>query len=347
MVGRDARTLMSNYHQFLLTDGDGSRLAELRLPADDGLVTGESGWISVRTGAYAAPVELLIENCESEPALPGLDWEDVIELSVRCSQRIVVGALFEAPSVTAVSSSGWYRLRIFARGRDAGEERGEVGSRATVIEHYLIQTWPAPPVDGVTVRATSLQPVDHTAGRVHLAAARDAAARINRDLDSERSRPLSGATGTATAQWTFPASPRKLFRYVALPNLWTSATTAGTSKPEVGAQYWMWNNDYRDIWDGIPTSNRGHLEATIVQITAPRSVVSTWQWLNSRHYGEGQPILTRPTTVTMQLRPDGGDTQTTTVHVQHDDLPIEWVDDMTAIWLCKLEAGRDVYPIHR
>lgn len=345
--GVDTYRLMANSHQFVLT-GDMEELAELHLPDDDALVCGEPGQLVVRTGAYAAPVEVEVELLGSEPGQPEPDWEDVVELSLRCGDRILVAELMEAPKAAIVREPGWYRLRVCARGRDAGEERGEVGARAKIIEHYLIQAWPAPAAAATTVRARSLQPVDHTAGRTYLAAARAAAGRINADLGHAPGyRVLSGDTGTVHVEWTYSATRRRLFLYMALLNCWTSASSAGDRTVEAGAGYRLSHNQYRDIWDGIPTGHTGWVEATLVQVDRPKSVVTRWEWRSGPNYGAGTPILAGPTTLTVRLdettAQDGR--PRTTVHLEHHGLPTEWLDDMRACWLCKLEAGDDVYPL--
>ena len=191
-------------------------------------------------------------------------------------------------------------------------------------------------------------PVDHTAGRTYLAAARAAADRINTDLDrSPGHRILSGNTGTAEVEWTYLAPRSRLFLPMAFLNYWTSASTSGARTVEVGAQYSLSHNQYREIWDGIPTSSRGHVFATLVEVSRPKSVVTRWEWLDSKYYGQGQQVLGRPTTLTVRLdESTANDGQPrTTVHLEHDGLPTEWLDDMRTCWLCKLEAGEGVFPL--
>jgi hypothetical protein len=85
----------------------------------------------------------------------------------------------------------------------------------------------------------------------------------------------------------------------------------------------------------------------LVQVDRPKSVVTRWEWLSGPNYGAGTPILAGPTTLTVRLdqttAQDGR--PRTTVHLEHHGLPTEWLDDMRACWLCKLEAGDDVYPL--
>lgn len=271
---------MANFHQFLLT-GESREFEDLRLPVDGALVSAESSQVVVRTGAYAAPVEVGLELLRLEPSEPDSIWEDVVELSVLSADRIALAELMEAPKGAIATEAGWYRLRIAARGRDAGEERGEVGQRAKVLEHYLVQAWAAPAAPGTTIRATSLRPVDHALRRTYLAGARAAADRINADLDrSPGHRALSRATGSVSVEWAYRATRRKLFLPMAFLNYWTSASSSSSGNTvEVGAQYSLSNNEDRDIFDGIPTSSRGHVLATLVEVDRPNFVVTRWQWL--------------------------------------------------------------------
>src|SRR3954470_21878294 len=251
---------MTDHHQFVLWDWAQADFADVRLPVDDALVVGSEDQIWIITGAYAAPVEVTLALLDGAPPQPNEAWEDVVELSVRSSGGFVVAELFNGPKTKLPSAPGWYRLRVCARGRDGGEERGEVGRSAKVVEHVLIQAWPAPPEDGVTIRGTTLQPVDHTAGREHLQPARAAAARIAADLSrlsgrgpKGQGRQLSGQTGSVEVEWAYPATRRKLFLYAAFPCFLTSASRSNDPDPVPGAQYRMEHNEYRDIWDGIPT----------------------------------------------------------------------------------------------
>jgi hypothetical protein len=347
---RELHRVLASYHQFLIANAGSTPIAESRLPEDESLVHGGDGQLVVRTGAYAAPIEVLIERINSEPSALDVEWEDVVELSVRCSAGLEVAELMGAPRAQVVSQPGWYRLRIGARGRDAGDQRGEVGSRATILERFVIQAWPAPASDGTTIKATSLQPVDHQADRVHLAAAREAAQRITADLAGEAGRrTLSGVTGAIDVSWVYPATRRKLFRAVVFPNLWTSASSNHTGmRPERGVSYRLSSNEYRDIWDGIPTGpDKVWVKATLVEVDSPTGVVTRWEWVTGPDYGHGEPILTTTLSVRLDQATDGDGTPLTTVHLRHDQLPTEWLDDMRRCWLCKLEAGEKVFALAR
>ena len=336
---------MASYHQFVLRDAE-SESADWRLPSDDALVRGGGDEVVVVAGAYSAPVEVRVQTSAVPLAPLGMEWEDVVELSVRSSGALEIVELMGEPQARVAIQPGWHRLRVAAQGRDDGERRGEAVPRARVLERFLIQAWPAPPAEGVTVRATSLRPVDHAAGRVHLASARRAARRINAALAVLRAgEPLTGETGALDVQWTYRATGRKLFRAAALPNMWTSAAASESSLTvEPGTTYRLSDNDDRDIWDGIPTGPDGTwVHATLTEVTAHKSAVTRWEWVSGAGHANYRPLLTTQLTVRLEQSTDGDGTPVTTVHLHHDGLPHEWLEDMRICWLCKLEAGEQVY----
>ena len=346
---------MTDHHQFVLSDLVDGELTGLRLPADDSLVMGNDGLVSVITGAYAAPVEVTLAVLDRAPASLDKLWEDAVELSVQSSGGIGIGELFDGPTAVLCTAPGSYRLRVGARGRDRGEERGDVARRAKVIEQFLIQAWPAPPEDGSTLKATSLRPVDHTAGRRHLAPARAAAQRIVTDLGPLSGRPhvdggrvLSGRTGTVEVDWTYRATRRKLFLYAAFLWYWTSAMVSGSPEPVPDARYQMSHNDYRDIWDGIPTGpDHVWIEGVIRAVDQPTSAVTAWSWVTGPDLATSRPILETTLTVSLDQRRASDGTPVTTLRVNHAGLPREWLEDMTACWRCKLESGETVYRLDR
>lgn len=335
---------MAHYHQFVLRDAV-SESVEWRLPSDEALVRGEGEDLVVLTGAYSAPIEVRVQTSAVPLAPLGMEWEDVVELSVRSSGALEIVELMGEPQARVVIQPGWHRLRVVAQGRDDGERRGEAGPRAKVLERFLIQAWPAPPAEGVTVRATSLRPVDHAAGRIHLASARGAARRINAALAVlQAGEPFTGETGAVDVQWIYRATRRKLFRSAALPNMWTSAAASESSiTVEPGTTYRLSNNYDRDIWDGLPTGPQGTwVHATLTEVTAPKSAVTRWEWVSGADDANYRPLLTTHLTIHLDQSTDADATPMTTVTLHHD-VPHEWLEDIRTCWLCKLEAGEHVY----
>lgn len=100
-------------------------------------------------GGSAVRIELL----DAEPPLDD-EWEDVVEVST-----VVPAGASPAWSSWAGESGGpldlppgSYRLRSSARGRDAGAEDEFADG---VVDHYLLQLWPAPSAPDAVVRTTS------------------------------------------------------------------------------------------------------------------------------------------------------------------------------------------------
>jgi hypothetical protein len=350
--------MMTDHSQFWVTDAEGEELADLHLPPDDALVAsshGSDGVVVVATGAYAAPVEVTLELLTTAPPVDD-SWEDAAEFSVYSTTGIAVSELMDGPRAALTDQPGFYRVRICALGRDRGAERGETGPRSTIFEQFLVQAWPVTnTAAGVTLKATTLLEVDHTTGRVHLETARAAAQRISNDLGllagvpGTQARPLSGETGQAHAAWTYPATRRKLFFYAALLDYWTSAAgTAPPPAPVVGATYQLSDNDYRDIFDGIPTGDFPVVvQATLREVEKPGRVVTEWAWATGAHLARVTSVLETVLTVTLEQQRSSDGTTLTTVDIAHDGLPVEWIADMTACWLCKLESGETVYNIAR
>lgn len=343
-MGDAAFRLMATYNQFQLVDA-GDAFEELRLPDDYSLVHDSDGLVVVTTGSNGAPVSVQVDQFDAQPAALSQEWEDAVEFSVVARHGVALCELFEGAH-EPVSGPGTFRIRIAARGRDEGERHADVGRQGRAIEHFLVQLWPSVLTDGLTIKATSLRTVDHTTGRVHLADAREAAARVNADLARMAADgPIVGATGTVTAEWTYRTSARKLFRAAAFPHWWSSAAGSHSSTtPAAGVEYRMSHNDYRAIWDGIPTGpSHVWINAVISEIKKPTAVLSDWTWVTGQDYGHSRPLLQTRLSVQLVQHDEPDDAPQTTLQIRHDGLPATWLNDMHLCWLCKLEAGEKVY----
>ena len=95
-----------------------------------------------------------IELVEQVPAPRPEEWEDVVEVSV----TIPEGARPRWSSWAGEDSgplpvpAGTYRLRVSARGRDAGRD-GEFAEG--VVDFYRLELWPAPPAPDAIMRVGS------------------------------------------------------------------------------------------------------------------------------------------------------------------------------------------------
>jgi hypothetical protein len=103
-----------------------------------------------RSGGSQVRIEL-----GGNPVTDQETWEDVVEVSTRIpegsSVRWATWAGEEGGELSALQP-GDYRVRVSARGRDAGAE-GEFED--SIVDYYLIEFWPAPLADDQVVRTTS------------------------------------------------------------------------------------------------------------------------------------------------------------------------------------------------
>lgn len=114
----------------------------------NGLVGVSPGLAMVITGTQFGYVSVGVQAGESDPGLDTGQWDEVVEVS------LVSGPGGEGLNVTSDGDAsheflgltppgaGSYRVRVHARGRDAGAERDVVSGRP--VEEHLIQIWPAP-----------------------------------------------------------------------------------------------------------------------------------------------------------------------------------------------------------
>ncbi len=71
-------------------------------------------------------------------------WEQCQEVSTRFESGEVIFRDLDANEMlladSLISRPGWYRIRLYATGRDSGVELQEVGD--DLVERYLMQLWP-------------------------------------------------------------------------------------------------------------------------------------------------------------------------------------------------------------
>jgi hypothetical protein len=109
-------------------------------------------------GRRSGGSHLQIMLCDGPPELgahQGVEWEDVVEASTVVPEDADVSWMswgnIDAGSLPTLSA-GSYRMRLSARGRDVGHaDEGAEG----VVDHYLLELWPAPVAPDAIVRTTS------------------------------------------------------------------------------------------------------------------------------------------------------------------------------------------------
>ena len=149
----------TEYGQFDLTwgaddvgfDGDVDRFFAGQVNGVAGAAVGDGLYINLarRSGGSQVTISL----CSGEPTLNG-DWEDIVEVTV----TVPSGAQPRWPTWAAEETGalalppGEYRVRVSARGRDAGAA-GEFED--TLVDFYLVEFWPADDQPDAVVRVGS------------------------------------------------------------------------------------------------------------------------------------------------------------------------------------------------
>lgn len=135
-----------SYHSFLLSDV-GVFGPSLPLADANGLVVAEPGIAVIITGIHTGNVGVRAEIHSEAPPLDLEPWEEVVEVSLEATTEgrvIVTGLGADGPETLPALSPqgrGHYRIRVHANGRDTAVDM----TTSEPVEHYLIQSWPAPP----------------------------------------------------------------------------------------------------------------------------------------------------------------------------------------------------------
>jgi hypothetical protein len=121
----------------------------------NGLVgSGDPGGVYLTLARRSGGSSVRIVLHDTEPQLDQ-DWEDVVEVSTTVPEDAQpgwgswageTGGRLAIPPAT-------YRLRVSARGRDAGRGDGELAEG--VVDFYLLDMWPAPVADDEIIRTGS------------------------------------------------------------------------------------------------------------------------------------------------------------------------------------------------
>lgn len=148
----ETETMRVDYRLYYLMGNDSDlfhreRDATDRALASNSLVAAGPEHLTVISGTQTGSIRLTVEQRPDEPEPPAPQWETAVDVSLySTSGRLWLyewaGGVIDSAGNLAHSGSGWYRIRVQARGRDRGAAHGVV--RSWVEEHVLI-IWPAPP----------------------------------------------------------------------------------------------------------------------------------------------------------------------------------------------------------
>ncbi|GCD89242.1 SRPBCC domain-containing protein [Nocardioides sp. LS1] len=353
-------------NQFVICDADADE--DLVLPASEAnsLVAHDVGvamFVSVISGGYDGQVNVTTVAYGDEPPLMR-NWEDVVEVSVRCATGLIVGELMEGGLIPLVEGGGDYRLRVSARGRDLAaardlEDDDEVDIDR-VVEDFLIEAWPSPPAPMRVLRADSRlsrpdERVELTANeRMLEGAAMAACVAIGRDIDREvGARTLSGATSRVDVEASLVGKRSRYFKLFAHLHGWWGASSPG-GELAVGGQFWLRRRDDRPEHAIMGSRSAASIECTWLEIRRPSHVAMTWSWLCPADgvarptWGDLVPVFSQPTRLTFDLVEGGsGDNaRTTAVRVTHEGVPREWEQDLVVYWAYKLADAERVYALN-
>lgn len=150
--------VQTDYGQFDLVwgddfgfDGDFDRFFDGQVNGLAGAAAGEGLYLNLARRSGGSPVQIV--RHDTEPLLRE-DWEDVVEvsISVPLDAQPTWSTWAGEESGPLLIPHGTYRVRVNARGRDAGRD-GEFADEP--VDWYLIELWPAPTGPDAILRTTS------------------------------------------------------------------------------------------------------------------------------------------------------------------------------------------------
>jgi hypothetical protein len=102
------------------------------------------GAACVCTGTLTGYVRLTVLTAQEPPAVDVDAWDEIVEVSVIVPSGRFRPAPPEGALLTNLASAGQgtYRLRVHARGRDAGHRADTVHNLDEISEEHLIVAWP-------------------------------------------------------------------------------------------------------------------------------------------------------------------------------------------------------------
>ena len=152
------RSVETDYGQFELVwrdgfgfDGDVDKVFDGQVNGLAGAASADGLYLNLARRSGGSPVQIVLH--EAQPALSEY-WEDVVEVSISIPADAQPSWSTWAGEDSGVLSipSGTYRVRVNARGRDAGRD-GEFADEP--VDWYLIELWPAPIQADAILRTTS------------------------------------------------------------------------------------------------------------------------------------------------------------------------------------------------
>ena len=152
--------IKTDYGQFDLVwsddygfDGDFDRFFDNQVNGLAGAASGQGLYINLARRSGGSPVRIVLR--QDAPAASEVDvWEDVVEVAVKIPHDAEPSWSTWAGETSGPLDipPGSYRVRVSARGRDAGAD-GEFADGP--VDFYLLEIWPALPEPDLIIRSTS------------------------------------------------------------------------------------------------------------------------------------------------------------------------------------------------
>jgi hypothetical protein len=357
-------TARYSFGQFFVAGGGPAPVFDFDLPSvgaraiDAGGIAQQDSFLVVLSPKQrTSSMTLRVEVWAAAPADDEGAWQEgfVSQIHIHPANPKISGGTFTYDNLDWNShqsfdvAPGFYNLRISGRGFDRDDDQGE---------EWRVQLWPASPSEaqdgqqGQPRRTSAYQPPPLVRPEPEFREAGVAAVRrIHRDLDEERT--FSGVRATVTAERTLRARRVKLYEHFRYP-LWLTA--AGARRP-AGFMLEGVNGIRRHSDGGMFADERkivacdGMIECEHLDGQKPAFSLSSWLWLRvtpgsalpQARGGAPGAMLVSADPPPMTLRFDlaqatgTGGQPVTTVRVTHDQVPVEWLEDLTAYWQWMLE----------
>jgi hypothetical protein len=146
--------LQADHLQYQIVAGEGLDTEEPMLSAPNGLAELRRSHVTVICGTHYGPIALHVERHDAAPRLDEA-WDEILEFSVDVAETLTVVELMgggpELPPL--VESAGTWRLRLHARGRDAGRDAQDPYG---LYESHALLLWPAAPRPVQVLRTSDL-----------------------------------------------------------------------------------------------------------------------------------------------------------------------------------------------
>lgn len=300
---------------------------------------------------FAMP--LAVEVWDEQPSDDLDQWQEAFESHLEVTDQLI----YASPTVDVTEIEvppGSYHALITGRGFITHGWPGDTEPG----DEWRIRLWPSAGPDQARRLRAFREPddekaADNDAGEEQRAErARLAGLRIKADLDRAPSaRVLSGDLGAAVVDTVVPGKIARYWFLVANLDV-TRMRSAG----EAVVGEWFEMSTYDEDEDPI-TGTNGDIRCQWTELDDPRSVALTWQWLGPEGYvflpdkevaerirggrdvPRTVPRLAVPSTLRVHFTDatTAADAPTTRVHLEHDQVPTEWIDDLADFWRAKID----------